>query len=255
MACSRKGHSRPAGLWEHSAAGFADKEASLSPPAFTQFFRPSCVGSLPAHTLGPLPSEYVVDGQPSHSGEIQDHSRTHGPKAPLCIFKHVLCSPFPVLSITHKPDFFASTIMIEIAPLFGVLTAATQLHSTDGNLTVPEPLLGHCQHDCMGLWIFVLNALVTQFQPSCSEDSSCFCAHTIQSYAEACATCIADYAPSSTSEVESDLQSYNNACGTSLAIGSSGSQGGKKGNASKPKIAGGFTVAVAVAVFGASMIL
>ncbi|KIM50025.1 hypothetical protein SCLCIDRAFT_34757 [Scleroderma citrinum Foug A] len=41
LACSRKGHSRPAGLWEHSAAGFADKEASLSLPTFTQFFRPS----------------------------------------------------------------------------------------------------------------------------------------------------------------------------------------------------------------------
>jgi len=34
-----------------SAVGFADKEASLSPPAFTQFF----VGSLPAHTLRPTP--------------------------------------------------------------------------------------------------------------------------------------------------------------------------------------------------------
>ena len=143
LVCSQKVHSCPAGLWEHSAAGFTDKEASLSSPTFTQFSDHPCVRSLPAHMLGPLPL-YVVDssspkqpwkgggdctcisGQPSHSGEIQDHSRTHGPKAPLCIFKHVLCSPFPVLSITHKPDFFASTIMIEIAPLFGVLTAATQ---------------------------------------------------------------------------------------------------------------------------------
>jgi len=41
LACSRKGYSRLACLWEHSAAGFADKEASLSPPTFTQFFRPS----------------------------------------------------------------------------------------------------------------------------------------------------------------------------------------------------------------------
>jgi len=42
LARSRKGRSRPAGLWEQPrAVGFADKEASLSPPAFTQFFRPS----------------------------------------------------------------------------------------------------------------------------------------------------------------------------------------------------------------------
>ena len=57
LACSRKGHSRPAGS---TAAGIADKEASeLSPLAFTQTILAS--GRCQLTRFGPLPS-YVVDG-------------------------------------------------------------------------------------------------------------------------------------------------------------------------------------------------
>ncbi|KAL4072117.1 hypothetical protein J3A83DRAFT_2976199 [Scleroderma citrinum] len=141
----------------------------------------------------------------------------------------------------------------------------------------PSGLPAVCQSAC---------GVITDMTMSCSADLACLCSHSIQT----CMTCIARYEPSSTTDAQSALESYNQACGTSLTVGfrpnlfgvltdrlsllaqrklgstssgsgsssggSQGALGGKTGGVSKLMItARGFTVAVACAVFATIMVL
>jgi len=56
LACSRKGHSRPAGMEQPRAllASLTKKPPCPHPPS-PSFSDHPCVGSLPAHTLRPIP--------------------------------------------------------------------------------------------------------------------------------------------------------------------------------------------------------
>ena len=66
LACSRKGHSRPAGLWEQPRVLLASltKKPPCPHPPSPSFSDHPCVGSLPAHTLRPTPlvCNSLVDG-------------------------------------------------------------------------------------------------------------------------------------------------------------------------------------------------
>ncbi|KAL4071385.1 hypothetical protein V8B97DRAFT_1871085, partial [Scleroderma yunnanense] len=89
-----KGHSHPAGLWEHFAAGFTDKKASLSPPTFTQIFRPSLHWvAASSHALAyfpHIPGRAAVGVVVKHPDESFHRLETACPNPPLYLSLYVL---------------------------------------------------------------------------------------------------------------------------------------------------------------------
>ncbi|KAL4062437.1 hypothetical protein V8B97DRAFT_1891925, partial [Scleroderma yunnanense] len=126
--------------------------------------------------------------------------------------------------------------MVGILPLVSTLAVIGQLHNARSDVSNalgarqtgfdPSQLPSQCQSPC---------GVISEMSSStCETDLSCICSSSISSGLETCMTCLVKAEPSVETSASQALQSYNEACGTSLALGSSsgGSSGGSSSGGS-----------------------
>ncbi|KIM60991.1 hypothetical protein SCLCIDRAFT_26166 [Scleroderma citrinum Foug A] len=126
--------------------------------------------------------------------------------------------------------------MVATLPLISTFAVIGQLHNAQRDVSNalgarqtgfdPSQLPSQCQSSC---------SVITQMSSaSCETDLSCLCSSSISSGLQSCMTCLVKAEPSVESSASGALTSYNEACGTSLSIGSSsgGSSGGSSSGGS-----------------------
>ncbi|KAI5986715.1 hypothetical protein EDC04DRAFT_2824220 [Pisolithus marmoratus] len=165
--------------------------------------------------------------------------------------------------------------MVGALPLLHALAVVETLRHANGDVSNalvprqssfdPSDLPSQCQSPCQ--------VISTMSSSSCDTSLTCLCASSIASELQTCMTCLAQAEPSVETSAQSALSSYNEACGTSLSLGTSSGSGGssatttaagssstgnafgKAGSALGLKVTtGGFIGGVAAALLGAFVI-